>query len=172
MKLHVVLVEPEIPQNTGNIARTCAAVGATLHLVHPLGFRTDDRSVRRAGLDYWDMVEVSEYESISSFLAKHREKQLYLFSRKGTTLHTAVRFANESFLVFGRETTGLPANLLDSDLGPTIRIPIRDAARCLNLSNAVAVGVYEALRQHGFEELADRATTSGAQSSNTYGGST
>jgi len=147
MKLHVVLVEPEIPQNTGNIARTCAAVGADLHLVHPLGFQVDDASVRRAGLDYWDMLTVHEYDSLVAFLDDHAHEHLYLFSAHALAAYTAVTYAPESYLVFGKETEGLPRDLINGRIGTAVRIPIRADARCLNLSNAVAVGVFEALRQ-------------------------
>jgi tRNA (cytidine/uridine-2'-O-)-methyltransferase len=147
MKLHVVLVEPEIPQNTGNVARTCAAIGADLHLVHPLGFRVDDASVRRAGLDYWDLLTVHEHGSLGLFLESHQNSHLYLFSTHATVPHSEVRYAEESYLVFGKETQGLPRDLILGGRGEAVRIPIRDDARCLNLSNAVAVGAFEALRQ-------------------------
>jgi len=149
MRLHVVLVEPEIPQNTGNVARTCAAVGADLHLVHPLGFRVDDASVRRAGLDYWDLLTVHEYDSITSFLTSHTHSHLYMFSVRGSVTHTTATYAAESYLIFGKETKGLPEKLIRSGIGEVVRIPIREDARCLNLSNAVAVGVFEVLRQWG-----------------------
>lgn len=149
MSLHVVLVEPEIPQNTGNVARTCAAVGATLHLVHPLGFQTDERAVRRAGLDYWHLVTVVEHPSVEAFLAAH-DGELILFSRRGTRAHTGISYTPECYLVFGSETTGLSESILTRYAGRVVRIPMRDGVRCLNLSNAVAVGVYEALRQLQF----------------------
>ena len=154
MILNVVLVNPEIPQNTGNVARTCAAVGATLHLVHPLGFSVDEKSVKRAGLDYWHLVKVIEHESLESFLRIADAKPVYLFSSHGTVSLSSVRFAEEGFLVFGGETKGLPRDLLKSGIGPVVRIPTAAGARCLNLSNAVAVGVYEALRQRGYTGLA------------------
>jgi tRNA (cytidine/uridine-2'-O-)-methyltransferase len=153
MKLHVVLVEPEIPQNTGNVARTCAAIGADLHLIHPLGFRVDDASVRRAGLDYWDLLTVHEHDSLESFLEGHEHNHLYLFSTHATVAHSDVRYASESYLVFGKETQGLPRRLIREGPGEAVRIPIRDAARCLNLSNAVAVGAFEALRQWDYAGL-------------------
>lgn len=152
MSLHVVLVEPEIPQNTGNVARTCAAVGATLHLVHPLGFQTDDRAARRAGLDYWHLVTVVEHPSVEAFLATHND-ELILFSRRGTRAHTSISYTPECYLVFGSETTGLRESILARYPGKVVRIPMRDGVRCLNLSNAVAVGVYEALRQLQFPGL-------------------
>lgn len=153
MSLHVVLVQPEIPQNTGNVARTCAAVGADLHLVHPLGFDVDDKSVRRAGLDYWHLLKVHHYQSLDEFLAMNRDDRLVLFSAHGRTAHTAVKYHDGCYLVFGRETRGLPDSLLESDSGPVVRIPVRGESRCLNLSNAVAVGVYEALRQQHYPGL-------------------
>ena len=152
MKLHVVLVEPEIPQNTGNIARTCAAVGADLHLVHPLGFRVDDASVRRAGLDYWDLLTVHEYDSFAAFLTSRSAGNLYLFSTRGAVPHTAIEYPCESYLIFGKDTRGLPDELIHGGIGEVVRIPIRAAARCLNLSNAVAVGVFEVLRQWGYND--------------------
>jgi tRNA (cytidine/uridine-2'-O-)-methyltransferase len=153
VKFEVVLVHPEIPQNTGNVARTCAAVGAVLHLVHPLGFTVDDRSVRRAGLDYWHLVKVVEHDSLASFLAVAKAKEVYLFSSHGTVSLSAVGFGDEGYLVFGCETRGLPRDLLESGIGPVVRIPTAAGARCLNLSNAVAVGIYEALRQSGYSGL-------------------
>ncbi|MBU8912908.1 MAG: tRNA (cytidine(34)-2'-O)-methyltransferase [Spirochaetales bacterium] len=150
MRLHVVLVEPEIPQNTGNVARTCAAVGADLHLVHPLGFRVDDAAVRRAGLDYWNLLTIHEYDSLTSFLGRHADSHLYLFSARGSVAHTAITYAAESYLIFGKETEGLPEELIRGGTGEVVRIPIREDARCLNLSNAVAVGVFEVLRQWGY----------------------
>lgn len=150
MRLHVVLVEPEIPQNTGNIARTCAAVGAELHLVHPLGFRIDDASVRRAGLDYWHLLTVHEHASLAVFLREVATRHLYLYSAHARVVHSAVGYAEESYLVFGKESIGLPAELVRNPPGTAVRIPVRTGARCLNLSNAVAVGVYEVLRQWDF----------------------
>ena len=150
MRLHVVLVEPEIPQNTGNVARTCAAIGADLHLVHPLGFSVDDAAVRRAGLDYWDLLTIYEYDSLGSFLSGHTHDHLYLFSTRGSVAHTEITYAAESYLVFGKETEGLPEKLIRGKIGEVLRIPIREDARCLNLSNAVAVGVFEVLRQWGY----------------------
>ena len=153
MKLHVVLVEPEIPQNTGNVARTCAAIGAELHLVHPLGFRVDDASVRRAGLDYWNMLTVHEHDSLSAFLDRHRNHHLYFYSARASVSHTAVRYERESYLVFGKETEGLPQEIVLGKKGVAVRIPMRSGARCLNLSNAVAVGVYAALMQWDYAGL-------------------
>lgn len=150
MKLHVVLVEPEIPQNTGNVARTCAAVGAALHLVHPLGFLVDDASVRRAGLDYWNLLTLHEHTSLAAFLRECTSSSLYVYSAHARIVHSSVNYAEESYLVFGKESTGLPAELVRHPPGTAVRIPVRTDARCLNLSNAVAVGVYEVLRQWDF----------------------
>ena len=159
MSLNVVLVNPEIPQNTGNVARTCAATGATLHLVHPLGFKVDERSVRRAGLDYWHLVKVVEHASLAEFVPVTYGQPVYLFSSHGAVSLAEAVFADGAFLVFGCETRGLPRELLDSGSGPVVRIPTAAGARCLNLSNAVAVGVYEALRQLGYSELTSTGAT-------------
>ena len=163
-QIHIVLVNPEIPQNTGNIARTCAAVGASLHLVEPLGFSTDDKYLKRAGLDYWELLTVHEHDSLASFLESHKHNNLYLFSAHASVAHSAVRYASESYLVFGKETEGLPRNLIRDGIGEAVRIPIRDGARCLNLSNAVAVGVFEALRQCDY---AGQSTVGTGTTSNT-----
>ena len=151
--MDIVLVTPEIPQNTGNVARTCAALGASLHLVHPLGFRVDDRSVRRAGLDYWHLLTVHEHASLEAFLAAHADRQLVLFTSHGDTLYTEIEYDSRSMLVFGSETGGLPRDFVNSGRGLAARIPTVAQARCLNLSNAVAVAAYEAARQHSFAGL-------------------
>ncbi|AVX21490.1 MULTISPECIES: tRNA (uridine(34)/cytosine(34)/5-carboxymethylaminomethyluridine(34)-2'-O)-methyltransferase TrmL [Carboxydocella] len=150
---NIVLVEPEIPQNTGNIARTCAATGASLHLVHPLGFSVDDRSLKRAGLDYWHLLDVHHYDNLEHFLAVHGGKTLWLATTKGSVWHTEVSYRPGDFLLFGKETKGLPAELLAARPHHRIRLPMREDARSLNLSNAVAVVVYEALRQNNFAGL-------------------
>lgn len=161
-RVHIVLVEPEIPQNTGNVARTCAAIGANLHLVHPLGFSVDERALRRAGLDYWHLVEVYEHASLASFLdSLAPDNQVVLYTSRSSLAYTDVDYDPDAYLVFGRETTGLPDRLVDRHRGPIVRIPMVTDARCLNLSNAVAVGAYEAARQNGFAGLAvSRATGS------------
>jgi tRNA (cytidine/uridine-2'-O-)-methyltransferase len=151
--VHVVLVEPEIPQNTGNIARTCAATGAHLHLVEPLGFTISDRYLRRAGLDYWHLVEVHRYPSLDAFLRQNEPNALLYITKKGRTVYTDASFSPGCFLVFGRESEGLPQWLLDSCPERTLRIPMVENARSLNLSNAVAILVYEALRCQGFPGL-------------------
>lgn len=146
--LHVVLVSPEIPPNTGNIARLCAATGTRLHLVEPLGFPIDDAKLRRAGLDYWDSVVLAVHPSFDAFMERIRPSRFFLFSTAGTTPHTAVRFEPGDVLIFGSETRGLPDSLLRDHADRVVGIPIRtDHVRSLNLSSAVAVAVYEALRQ-------------------------
>lgn len=153
MKLHIVLVEPEIPQNTGNIARTCAATGAHLHLVHPLGFSTDDRYLKRAGLDYWEMLTLSYHPDLEQFLDQYRGKELFYTSKKATKIYTQVAFPEESFLLFGKETAGLPEDLLQRHEERSIRIPMVPGARSLNLSNAVAIVAFHALGQYLFPGL-------------------
>ena len=157
MKLNIVMVEPEIPQNTGNIARTCAAIGAKLHLVKPLGFEISDKYLKRAGLDYWDKLEIEIHESLSEFLIKYSpEKHSMFFSTtKGKQCYSDVNYAKEKeiFLLFGKETKGLPEDLLQKYINQTIRIPMREHLRSLNLSNSVAIVAYEVFRQVGFEEL-------------------
>lgn len=157
MKINVVLVEPEIPQNTGNIARTCAAIGAKLHLVHPLGFDISEKQVKRAGLDYWDKVEIEEHTSLEKFLEKYppKENHMFFLTTKGQKVYTDVNFSefDEVFVLFGKETKGLPESLLLDNLSHAIRIPMRKDLRSLNLSNSVAVVVYEMLRQDQFQNL-------------------
>lgn len=152
--LHVVLVEPEIPQNTGNIARTCAATGSVLHLIGPLGFSIDDKHLKRAGLDYWSLLDVRYYESYSEFAEKNHSGIKYFLTTKAKRCYTDVDFrSNDCYLVFGKETAGLPMWLLKANINNCIRIPMIDDARSLNLSNSVAIVVYEALRQIGFPGL-------------------
>lgn len=153
MPLEVVLVEPEIPQNTGNVARTCAATGARLHLVHPLGFTIDDAKLRRAGMDYWYQVEIVHHPNLAAFLAAVDRKRLWLASTKGWRSHTDVQYREGDYLVFGKESAGLPEELLECHVDHLIRIPMLPNRRSLNLSSAVAVVVYEALRQLGFPGL-------------------
>lgn len=146
--LNIVLVEPEIPQNTGNVARTCACTHSRLHLVKPMGFTVTDASLKRAGLDYWDKLEIVYYDSLNDFLDKTKDKRLFFFSSKTKTRFTEVSYPPDAFLVFGKETKGLPPFLAQDPRAVTI--PMQSGVRCLNLSNAVAVGVYEALRQNNF----------------------
>ena len=153
MALNVILHEPEIPQNTGNIARTCAAVGARLHLIRPLGFSTASRDLKRAGLDYWHLVEVFYYDGIDEFLSRFGTHQIVYVSTKAPIAHTEMRYREECCLVFGKETSGLPEQLLQANAERCVRIPMREGARSLNLANSAAVVVYEALRQLGFPGL-------------------
>lgn len=157
MKLNVVLVEPEIPQNTGNIARTCAATGGKLHLVHPLGFSISDKAVKRAGLDYWDKLEIEEHTSFESFLEKYKpeENNMFFVTTKGKHVYSKPDYLNmnEVFVLFGKETKGLPENILKKYIDKTIRIPMREKLRSLNLSNSVSIVVYDILRQKNFENL-------------------
>ena len=153
LPLNVVLVEPEIPQNTGNIVRTCAATGSKLHLVKPLGFSVDDKHLKRAGLDYWNLVEIKYYESIDEFFLLNLKGNFYFSTTKGKNKYTDVNYKKDCFLLFGKETAGLPKELLSKNLEKCIRIPMINEARSLNLSNSVAIIVYEALRQLGFSEM-------------------
>ena len=157
MKVNIVMVEPEIPQNTGNIARTCAAIGAKLHLVKPLGFDISDKYLKRAGLDYWDKLEIEEHESLNAFLEKYKpeENNMYYATTKGQHCYSDVNYSlmEEVFILFGKETKGLPEDLLQKYITNTIRIPMREHLRSLNLSNSVAIVVYEVLRQVGFNDL-------------------
>ena len=157
MKINVVMVEPEIPQNTGNIARTCATIGAKLHLVHPLGFSISEKAVKRAGLDYWDKVEIEEHNSFDEFLEKYKpeENNMFFSTTKGKHVYSEPNYSKmeEVFLLFGKETKGLPEDILQKYIDKTIRIPMRNNLRSLNLSNSVAIVVYEVLRQKEFENL-------------------
>ena len=153
MAFNIVLVEPEIPQNTGNIARTCAATGAKLHIVKPMGFEIDDRKLKRAGLDYWHLLGVQYYDNLEAFLEMHGDKRLFLASTKAPRLHSDVSYQDGDFLVFGKETKGLPEDFIKSRLDMAVRIPMIEEARSLNLSNSVAIMVYEALRQTDYENL-------------------
>lgn len=153
--LNIVLVEPQIPQNTGNIARTCAATGARLHLVEPMGFKVDDAKLKRAGLDYWHLLDITYYSSLDDFFEKNRDGKFFYFSTKATHIYSDVEYPDNSYLVFGKETAGLPEELLYANPDSCVRLPmINDSsARSLNLSNTVAIGVYEVLRQWNFPEL-------------------
>lgn len=158
MKLNIVLVEPEIPQNTGNIARTCAITGSKLHLVHPLSFKIDEKSVKRAGLDYWDKLDIEEHDSLEDFLNKYKpeEHNMFFATTKGKTKYTDIDYSNmdEVFVLYGKETKGLPEWLLEKYLNSkTIRIPMLPTLRSLNLANSVAIITYEILRQKNFENL-------------------
>jgi len=151
--INVVLIEPEIPQNTGNIARTCAAVGARLHLVEPMGFKVDDAKLKRAGLDYWYHLDITYYKSTDDFFGRAENQSLYFFTTKAAKLYSEASYGEDPYLIFGKETAGIPEDILKRNLERCVRIPMRDSLRSLNLSNAAAVGVYEALRQNNFEGL-------------------
>lgn len=174
MRLHIVLVEPEIPANTGNISRTCSVIGAPLHLVHPLGFDISEKQVKRAGLDYWDELELSEYECFEEVRAKYPDDEFYYCTTKAPRAYSDVDFTDgengekngekEIFLVFGKETRGLPEPLLLENYERCIRIPMKINKRSLNLSNSVAVIAFEVLRQFGFEKLEKQGKINGADS--------
>ena len=153
--LNVVLHEPEIPQNCGNIARTCAATGARLHLIRPLGFDISEKAVRRAGLDYWHLVDVCVYDNLEDFFQKNDVRKLWCLSTKAPRRYTEADFTEDCYLLFGKETKGLPEDFLEAHREECVRIPMRTEARSLNLSNAVAITVFEALRQTGFQGLLD-----------------
>lgn len=152
-ELNIVLVEPEIPQNTGNIARTCAATGARLHLVEPMGFKVDDKKLKRAGLDYWHLLDITYYSSLDDFLEKTNGGKYLLFTTKALNRHSDVEYPDGAYLIFGKETAGLPEEFIMQYPENAVRIPMIDEARSLNLSNAVAIGVYETLRQWDYPEL-------------------
>ena len=157
MKINIVMVEPEIPQNTGNIARTCAATGGKLHLVEPLGFDISEKAVKRAGLDYWDKLEIETHKSFEKFLEKYKpeENNMFFVTTKGKTCYSDANYSglDEVFLLFGKETKGLPEDILKKYLDKTIRIPMLPTLRSLNLSNSVAIVIYEVLRQNNFDKL-------------------
>ena len=157
MKINIVMVEPEIPQNTGNIARTCAATGAKLHLVKPLGFEINDKYLKRAGLDYWDKLDIEEHENLNEFLEKYKDNldKMFLVSTKAKHSYSEIEYNkyDEVFFLFGKETKGLPEDLLKEYIDKAIRIPMKEGLRSLNLSNSVAIVVYEALRQDNFKDL-------------------
>lgn len=157
MSIHIVLIEPQIPQNTGNIARTCAATGAHLHLVEPMGFRIDDAKLKRAGLDYWHLLDITYYEDTADFFAKNAGPFFY-FTTKAPHCYADMSYPEDAYLVFGREDAGLPEALLHENPGTCVRLPMQPDARSLNLSNTVAIGVYEVLRQHGFSGLQSTGT--------------
>ena len=152
--IHIVLHEPEIPQNTGNISRTCAVTGAALHLIKPLGFEITDARLKRAGLDYWKYLDVTVYEDEADFYARNPDAVIYYFSTKAKHVYTDVTYPTPVYLMFGRETAGLPERLLMENPDRTVRIPMLPTLRSLNLSNSVAIAAYEVLRQRGFEGLA------------------
>ncbi|MGM0846285.1 MAG: tRNA (uridine(34)/cytosine(34)/5-carboxymethylaminomethyluridine(34)-2'-O)-methyltransferase TrmL [Bacillota bacterium] len=156
MGIHVVLYQPEIPANTGNIARTCAATDTTLHLIRPLGFSTDDKMLRRAGLDYWQFVEIIYHDSIEEFFEKNEGGEFFYLTKHGQNVHSGYDYRSEEkdyFFIFGRETTGLPNDIIENNKDRCLRIPMNDNVRSLNLSNTAAILIYEALRQQDYLHL-------------------
>lgn len=150
--LNIVLVEPEIPQNTGNIARTCAATGARLHLVGPMGFKIDDKKLKRAGLDYWSLLDITYYDNLEDFMAKNKG-DFYFFTTKARHVYSDVSYPDGCYIFFGKETKGLPEELLLENPETSVRVPMVENARSLNLSNTVAIAAYEILRQWDFPKL-------------------
>jgi tRNA (cytidine/uridine-2'-O-)-methyltransferase len=151
--LNIVLVEPEIPQNTGNIARTCAATGAKLHIVRPMGFQIDDKKLKRAGLDYWWLLDITYYDHLDAFLEAHKDDRLFYYTTKAPRAHTEICYPKDVYFLFGKETKGLPESLLSAHYEDCVRIPMISDARSLNLSNSVAIAAYEYLRQMNYEGL-------------------
>ena len=154
-KINIVMVEPEIPQNTGNVARTCAATGARLHLVGPMGFKIDDKKLKRAGLDYWHFLDITYYENIDEFFEKNKG-EFFFFTTKARKAHSDIEYPDDCYLFFGKETKGLPEELLKDNHDFCVRMPMRGIIRSLNLSNAVAIGTYEVLRQWDYPELVQK----------------
>ena len=157
-KIHIVLLEPEIPQNTGNIARTCAATGASLHLIRPMGFEIDDKKLKRAGLDYWDKLDITYYDGLADFMSRHEGACIYYFTTKAPKCYTEITYPEEVFIMFGKESAGLPEELLFANRSHCVRIPMREHLRSLNLSNSVAIAVYEILRQGDFADLQEEGS--------------
>ena len=151
--LNIVLVEPQIPQNTGNISRTCAVTGARLHLVRPLGFEVTDKHLKRAGLDYWDKLDITYYDGLEDFFSRNPQGKFFYFTTKGLHVHSEVEYPDNAFLVFGREDRGLPEELLHQHPESCVRIPMRNELRSLNLSNSAAIAAYEVLRQWDYPDL-------------------
>lgn len=154
--LNIVLLEPEIPQNTGNIARTCAATGASLHLIEPMGFTVTDAKLKRAGLDYWNKLDVTYYKNIEDFYERTKGGEYFYFSTKAPRCYTDITYPNPCYLIFGKESAGIPETILKKNLERTVRIPMRESLRSLNLSNSAAIAVYEVLRQRHFEGLEEQ----------------
>ncbi|WP_053984140.1 tRNA (uridine(34)/cytosine(34)/5-carboxymethylaminomethyluridine(34)-2'-O)-methyltransferase TrmL [Niameybacter massiliensis] len=151
--MHIVLHEPEIPQNTGNIARTCAATGATLHLIEPLGFSIDEKALKRAGLDYWHLLDVRTYKNFEEFLEKNNNPKIFMATTKAHHTHVEVEYEEDAYIMFGKESAGIPEEILINYEDTCVRIPMIESARSLNLSNSVAVVLYEALRQTDYKLL-------------------
>ena len=154
--MHIVLHQPEIPGNTGNIGRTCVATGTPLHLIEPLGFRIDEKSIRRAGMDYWHRLDVRRYTNFEEFLERNPKARIWMATTKARNAYTEVAYGPEDYIMFGKESAGIPEEILVQHEESCIRIPMRPDIRSLNLSNAVAVVLYEALRQNGFESLQEK----------------
>ena len=152
-KINVVLVNPEIPQNTGNVSRTCAVTGAALHIIRPTGFEISDRTLKRAGLDYWDKLDVTYYDSIEEFFSCHSGEKMFFFTSHTDNRIDRADLSDKVFLIFGRESVGLDTELIEKNKDKALRIPMKPDVRCLNLSNAVAIAVYEAFRRSGYEGL-------------------
>ncbi|HIS27361.1 MAG TPA: tRNA (cytidine(34)-2'-O)-methyltransferase [Candidatus Pullilachnospira intestinigallinarum] len=152
-KLNIVLLEPEIPSNTGNIGRTCVAAGARLHLIEPLGFRLNEKSIRRAGMDYWEHLDVTRYIDYQDFLTKNPGAKIYMATTKARQLYTDVRYEEDCYIMFGKESAGIPEEILLENKERAVRIPMLSDIRSLNLANSVAIVLYEALRQHGFDHM-------------------
>ncbi|RFB18499.1 tRNA (uridine(34)/cytosine(34)/5-carboxymethylaminomethyluridine(34)-2'-O)-methyltransferase TrmL [Bacillus sp. HNG] len=156
MGLHVVLYQPELPANTGNIARTCAATGTTLHLIRPLGFSTDDKRLKRAGLDYWEFVKIHDYNSLEELFSTYQDGEFYFITKFGKKTYSSIDYSNiekDYFLIFGRETTGLPQDLIQNNLDRALRLPMTEKVGALNLSNTAAILIYEVLRQQNYPAL-------------------
>lgn len=152
-QLNIVLMQPQIPQNTGNVARTCAATGARLHLVKPMGFTVDDKKLKRAGLDYWHLLDITYYENTEEFFEKNKDGKFFYLTTKGQKVFTDTEFPENCYIVFGREDAGIPEEILHNNPGTSLRIPMLKEARSLNLSNTVAIVTYEVLRQWGYPDL-------------------
>ena len=151
--MNIVLLEPEIPANTGNIGRTCVATGTTLHLIEPLGFHLNEKNIKRSGMDYWKQVDVRRYADYSDFLEKEKPKRIFMATTKAHQLYTDVRYEPDDYIMFGKESAGIPEEILVENESTCIRIPMFDDIRSLNLSNSVAIVLYEALRQQSFAEM-------------------
>ena len=151
--LNIVLLEPEMPANTGNIGRTCVATNTRLHLIEPLGFRINDKMLKRAGLDYWDKLDVSVYDNFQDFLNKNPDAKLYLATTKAAKCYSDVEFEDDCYIMFGKESAGIPEEILKEHPDTAVRIPMVGDTRSLNLGNSAAIILYEALRQNGFEQM-------------------
>ena len=156
--INIVLLQPQIPQNTGNIARTCAATGASLHIIKPMGFEIDDKKLKRAGLDYWHLLDITYYENLDDFFGKNPNANVFYFTTKAPRNYTEAKYDGDVFIMFGKESKGLPESLLEKNPETCVRIPMRPNLRSLNLSNSVAIAVYEVFRQNDFEGLLEEGT--------------